>query len=399
VNVPVGLPTGPAGTDVLGYTYRLNPGYEVVPAERLSAGHGVALADADSGRDFYGVLLPRRGSGLEPRSISADTALLALTLQTPGPLPAYSVRISGPGIVQVAHRLVFDGVLQILHGGDFVSGPAAAPLFAVHGTGAKAGDLAVAALKYAQELTWLNERELSFRIYCYGRQPVTPALYREVGPASALKRRLGLDSDGPVQRITGDRWRPLSGNPEGHTAWWQWSRTMPGASTLAADRMTYKLYVSPSVSEVAGVLESVAALLATCRGPTGFKVGAGVEGICRPDKIVVYFPQFEDLQRFGWALEEKIRGCPAHGVPFSADVSADGLLTWGIDPPAAWSRTKSRRTSWRMWLAGLLAEYLLLGTGPEPADPLLWQFALNRLRLSGIDTDTWIPAGTSWMEQ
>ena len=399
MSAPAGPRAGPAGPDIRGHTYRLNPGYEVVPAERLSASHGVALADAESGRDFYGVLLPRQGSGLEPRSISADTALLLLTLQVPGPLPAYSMRQSGFAMAEVVHRLVLDRVLQVFDGGGFVCGPAAMPLFPASGTGTRVGDLAIAALEYAQELTWLNERDLSFRIYLYGRQPITPALSRHFGTPAALKRHLGLDVPGPVQRIIGNGWRHLPEKAGQRAAWWQWIRTVSAASNPTADRPTYKLYVSPSVEEARGVLESVAALLATSRGSTGFKVGAGLEGICRPDKIVVYFPNFEDLQGFGWALADRIRGCPAHGVPFSADVLGEKLLTWGIDPPATWGNGQNRRTSWRMWLAGRLAEYLIAGSGPEAGAQPLWQFALTRLRLSGIDTDTWIPSGMSWVEQ
>ena len=57
-----------------------------------------------------------------------------------------------------------------------------------------------------------------------------------------------------------------------------------------------------------------------------------------------------------------------------------------------------------MWVAERLADYLVqarsqggnaeTGNGSEEMEP--WQFALQRLRLAGVDTDTWVPASGIW---
>jgi hypothetical protein len=92
-----------------------------------------------------------------------------------------------------------------------------------------------------------------------------------------------------------------------------------------------------------------------------------------------------------------LEDCPAHGVPFTASVTTDGLLSWGADPPVLPS-TNGTGTSWRMWVTEQLAGYIEVARNTERGELEPWQFALERLRLSGIDTDTWIPASGMWPE-
>jgi hypothetical protein len=94
-------------------------------------------------------------------------------------------------------------------------------------------------------------------------------------------------------------------------------------------------------------------------------------------------------------VRERLEGMPVHGVPFTAEVTRDGLLSWGIDPPPATrAAAPENRGSWRFWVVNKLAEYLLTATTDGVAQP--WQFALDRLLVDGVDTDTWVPAGTLW---
>ena len=49
-------------------------------------------------------------------------------------------------------------------------------------------------------------------------------------------------------------------------------------------------------------------------------------------------------------------------------------------------------------MSELLAEYLESARSDTENALQPWQFALERLRLAGIDTDTWVPAGGMWRE-
>ncbi|MHB1060175.1 MAG: hypothetical protein ACYC0F_20125, partial [Rhodanobacter sp.] len=80
-------------------TLRSNPGYEAVPLNRLTPAERQSLTaaqpDVASGADCYGVLVPSPGSSLMPVVICRETALLFLTLQSPGPAPDYVLAAPG----------------------------------------------------------------------------------------------------------------------------------------------------------------------------------------------------------------------------------------------------------------------------------------------------------------
>jgi len=146
------------------------------------------------------------------------------------------------------------------------------------------------------------------------------------------------------------------------------------------------------------VLEALTAARAT-----QFKVGADASGLLRPDKIVAYFPSYERLAAAADAVLARLDGAPAQGVPFTAEIGGGGLLSWGVDPPDdVRSVLGGSRESWRVWVAHRLAWALLTArnTAIDPQEHSLepWRFALERVRLEGIDTATWTPSAALWKE-
>ena len=379
--------------------FRANPAYELVLLDRLAPAERGLLAEAEDDGDLYGVLRPRPGSSLELRTASSETALLFMTLCEPGPLPAYVVARLGDELDRTIGRLVLDGVLEIEHEGEYLCGAQAADLIVTGRSAAGRGriaELSVAALRYGQELGDLPESLLALRLYLYGRRPVSAALRSQLADAAAVDAYLGLASGGSARAALEADWQESPSSAEERTYWRHWRphRTR-GAS--APGGVSYKLYVSPAPDALETAIGAVASSLAGAPGLEAFKVGSDLHGICRPDKLVVYFDRLEDLQKGAALLRDRLDGCPAHGVPFTAAVTQDGLLSWGADPPARSSANGSEGGSWRMWVTERLAEYLTLGrTGRGGVEP--WQFALERLRLAGIDTDTWIPASGMWPE-
>jgi hypothetical protein len=129
------------------------------------------------------------------------------------------------------------------------------------------------------------------------------------------------------------------------------------------------------------------------RAPT-FKVGGDVHGLLRPDKLVAYFAGFDQLAEAADRLSARLAGLPAHGVPFTAEVSSDGLLSWGVDPPRQDQRLTSSGQSWRLWVVGRLAAALLAARSAATAhEP--WRYALDRIGLDGVDPWTWVPSSSS----
>jgi hypothetical protein len=377
--------------DFLGRELRANPAYELALWDRLAPEERFALEGLHGDPDFYGVLRPRDSSaGLSVKAVDRETALLFLTLREAGPLPAYVRSVLGVETDRTLGRLVADGVLEVESGSSFVSGPAA---FTGAAGGRQAGGrlarLSVAALRYGQALAIDDPLRLSLRLYGYNRRALSPRWQRRLPSAAAVQEHLGIGPKGPNRRLLGRIW---SASPHSET-WLSWQSRSP--EPPVSQGATYKLYVSPAPEALASGFGAILEAFAAVRAPQ-FKIGAGAAGLLRADKIVAYFPSFDRLAGAADAIAGRLAGIPAQGVPFTSEIASDGLLSWGMDPPARGSW--SGRESWRLWLTHRLARALLAarssaGEGYEP-----WRFALERLSLEGIDTETWTPGARLWKE-
>jgi hypothetical protein len=376
--------------NLLGRDFRANPAYELVLWDRLAPEERRALELLREDPDLYGVLRPREGAaGLGAKSVDRETALLFLTLREPGPLPGYVRSVLGETAGRTVARLVADGIFEIARDGTFVCGAAA---FAAQGEPGAAGGrltgLSLAALRYGQALAVDDPLRLSCRLYGYNRRPLTPRWRRLLASAAAVQAHLGIGPGGANRPALDAAWRSLAPSE----AWMSW-RSRSGEPASALRGTTYKLYVSPAPEALAGSFGAVLDALGAGRAAQ-FKIGAGAAGLLRPDKIVAYFPSFERLAAAAAVVSSRLGGVPAQGVPFTSEIGGDGLLSWGMDPPAA-ERSWRGGESWRLWLTHRLARALLsardAGEGVEP-----WRFALERVRMEGIDTGSWTPAASLW---
>lgn len=373
--------------DLLGCPFRSNPAYELVLYDRLPASERVRLGELRSDPGFYGVLQPREEAlGLGVKTVDRDTALLFLTLREPGPLPSYVRTILGKETGRTIARLVADGVLEVEIEHAFVSGAA---VFSGGREGSVRGGrltaLSVEALRYGEALTVDDPLLLSLRLYGYNGRPLTPRWKHRFAPPGTVEEHLGVASGGRNRAFLDRFWTPQP--PSGH--WLSWRSRLPQPSS-AEERVTWKLYVSPAPEALADGFRAILEALAAGGAPP-FKVGAGAPGLLRADKIVAYFPSFDRLAGAADGMASRLDGIPAQGVPFTSEIGGDGLLSWGVDPPADGSHSWEDRESWRLWLTHRLARALLAArvSGGEGTQP--WRFALERLRLDGVDTDTWTP--------
>jgi hypothetical protein len=189
---------------------------------------------------------------------------------------------------------------------------------------------------------------------------------------------------------------PPSPSREGWRMWRRHDRRRERGTTPG---VTYKLYVSPVPAAIEEAFAETVEAVALAGG-RNFKVGRDVHGLLRPDKPVAYFDEFEQLCSAAERLRTTLDGCAAHGVPFTAELAGNALLSWGIDPPAhlhslTWSPESE---SWRLWITNRLAGALISAKASHPASIEPWRFALKRLRFDGVDTDTWTPDRTVWAE-
>ena len=374
-----------------------NPAYELVLFDRLSTSEQQVLEAVGRDPDGYGVLRPREDARLSVKSVSRDMALLWFTLQTPGPLPRYAVQSLGEECDRVIAQMVLDGILAIQAGGETLSGPAARALLCADqdqsGPETALAALSRRALLYAEALDIGDPIALSARLYAYNRLPASARWRHLLADQAAVERYLGI-RDGATARMHGRGWNRLPSVGEAR-AWiaWQSPRMLHDQHSLD----TYKLYVSPACSELRAAFQSTAETVAHSNA-LHMKVGNDVYGLLRPDKIVAYFREFADLQETAARIMEKLEGCPAHGVPFTAEIGGEGLLSWGIDPPAErHSVPWLQRESWRSRVCNRLATALSLAKGSTVIGTSAARFAMDRLRVDGIDTETWAPTrGLTW---
>jgi hypothetical protein len=376
-------------------TFRVSATFELVVVDRLAPHEQTALAELRQDSSFYGVLRPRADSRQTVKAVDKETALLWMTLQTPGTLPSFvwsdDPESTARGIIQ----LVLDGVLEMQDAGEFVSGPGAAALFAPAQRAANTGRLArqsQAALRYAESLQLTDASRLSARLYEYGRRPRSAAWTTRLPDADSVLEFVGAAPGTRLRRRLDDEWRANDGTSSG---WIAWSTADPTRREISARTPTYKLYVSPDSTDVPRAFEAVVGLGAS--GPAHFKIGADAGGLLRPDKIVLYFADQERLVAGAAELQDALEGTAPHGVPFSAELSGDGLLSWGMDPPSS-ARVVSwhERESWRLWLARRLAAAMVAADGSPDAAMGPAAFAVERLRHEGVDVDGWTPSAALW---
>lgn len=384
-------------------TYRFNPALELVVFDRLEPGLQVRLAGLARDPSFYGVILPvdRQDAAATAKAADRESALLLLTLRTPGPIPAYARRLLGPDAWHTITGLVLDGILEIESGGVFRSGPDAIDSLGIgeydgilddSAPRGRIARLSIDALRHVAALPIGDVAVLAGRLYRYNSLPLSPANAAAAVPTTDLAR-LGLAAPGVAAALDRD-WTCTASGVDGE--WLCWSAAERWESTEGA-RGTCKLYVSPAP---AAIREAFAATVAaaTAHQALAFKAGAGAYGLLRPDKLVIYFRHRDHLSAAAAALAGALAGAPAQGVPFTAGVTADGMISWAADPPLhAGLIGGVASESWRSWLTTQLAAALVAGRsdgGGGWGDAV--RFALRRTAALRIDPRTWIPADTMW---
>ena len=385
--------------NILDGTFRANPECDLVLFERLPPEQQEYLKDLRKEPDFYGVFCPRGETSLTMKSAPRDAALLYLTLREPGRLPEFVRAMFGAGCNQAIAQLVLDGILEIDCDGVFVSRlQAYRAIYGEAESQAARGliaQLSLDAIKYAQRLELSDTMQLSSRLYFYNRIPASLHWRRTFPSREAVLAYLGVQPGGPNQAAIERGW--MRTDAASANGWLHW--TARKRAERSRSGFGYKLYVSPKCEALPEALKTVAEVLSAC-GASHFKTGQDLYGLLRPDKIVGYFPDFESLQNAAAELARRLEGCPPHGVPFTAEMAGGGLLSWGVDPPLEEQSFGSQALeSWRLWVTNRLATALLAGKASPVAGVEPWQFALERLRLEDIDTDTWTPATGIWQRE
>ena len=234
------------------------------------------------------------------------------------------------------------------------------------------GHLSLAALRMAASGFLKEPAAVAQWLYRFGTVPRGPAIDRDFGPDDDPMAVLGMTIGGVARRRLESAYdaTTLSG-------WYSFARTT-AQSPLAP---VCKLYVSPRPEALADAFPRIAEEFVRSE-VRSFKVGRGIEGLLRPDKIIAYFNDRAHMEAAAGALEHVLQGCPTQGVPFTTEVAGNGLLSSGVDPPPG-----NVATSWRAWVTKRLAASLVTRRATPHPDPVA--ATLDDLRLAGIDPENW----------
>ena len=372
-------------------TFRASPLYEIVDPNRITRAERRSLGSFRPGAGGA-ILRPRAANALTLKVAGPDTVALLATLRRAGRLPGRVRDAFDESTNLEIAKLVLDGVLQIRDGRSYVTAAAAhdvvfAPRI-VPAPANRLSQLSHDAIRHGETLDIDETLTLSARLYFYNRAPLTPFWRQRLPDRRSVEALLGLHRRGPTTMVLEAGWH----RHRESEAWLSWSRR---SRRRATTNPPWKLYVSPTCDALRETFDTTVRVLKEYTADA-FKVGADLNGLLRPDKLVIYFRDRTALFAAANALAAELRGVPDQGVPFTGVLAGSPLLSWGVDPPLEENLPSWRESeSWRLWVTNRVALYLL--TAKQTRRPSLppWQFALDRLRLDGVDIDSWAPDLTS----
>jgi len=239
--------------------------------------------------------------------------------------------------------------------------------------------LSLAALRTTAQGAVTDRAVVAQRLYRFGTMPRTAAAERDLGPEDDPLGVLGLCAGGVARRRLDRDYVPTV-----IAGWCAFTRLPLDTAAVT----TCKLYVSPRPDAVGEAFHRLVDVFAET-GVRSFKVGRGIEGLLRPDKIVAYFDDTAHLDVVARALAARLRRTPAQGTPFTCPIDGDGLLSWGIDPPPG-----RAPASWRAWITRYLADALVSRAHETPARRVAG--ALADLAAAGVDGATWLPGAATF---
>lgn len=237
---------------------------------------------------------------------------------------------------------------------------------------ARISQLSSRALDLAAALPTTETARIARWLYHYGSLPRGPTIELDFGPGDDPMAVLGLTLGGVARRKLEAAYEATT-----YPGWFSFALTPTPVLIQAA----CKLYVSPQPEALATAFPIISETFAKM-DVRSFKVGRGIEGLLRPDKIIAYFDNRSDLDAVADTLCEKLNGCPAQGVPFTAEAGLDGLLSWGIDPPPS-----TEALSWRSWITKQLANEIVKAR--PSSGSVAVAAALRGVAALGVNTARW----------
>ncbi|AIE83718.1 hypothetical protein [Fimbriimonas ginsengisoli] len=388
--------------------FRVNPNYTLVAADRLPERFTFGSASAG----HFGLFVPKRGADRWTQTVraSAEAALLYFSVRKPARLPFHlRSQLTVPMSDRVGN-LLLAGILDVECNGEFVTGLRAIRLLEAGIQGksrpeSRTAAISDAALDYGYRFLQAAShapsragltRSVIQRLYQYNAVPPSRTSRALLSTEESVLSFLNIDKNEPV--ISSPSSRSWTFHPAERGGWWH--HWQPGRTENARNAIDTlrdrtwegdaKLYISPVVADLPRVL-SASLPIVMGSDAVGMKIGASMPGLLRPDKMVVYFANAADLLDTAAVLAKGLGTAEAQGVPFTADLTGDGLLSWGSDTPADESAGRRTSSSWRVWVSEVLGNALVTASKRDLSLAEARDFAKAKAEFAGIDASLWRP--------
>ena len=374
---------------LLNETFAASEDWFLVEKGGLNQPEQNALAGLLSNENIFGIFKPAASRPhLNPKLAYKEVALLFYYLQQPAILPAFVKDVYDDDMNALLAKLVADEVLKIKINDGFVCGTAATEwLFnennQYHASGNQfISNLSGRAIMYALQLKNAGQDLITAALYAYNTMPVVAE-----ERVTDAERLLGIGFNTTLEKELLKDW--IKFQPTKEYKWLMWNRRNTTAMDTSKSSV-YKLYVSPLLKDLPEVFERATRLLSST-GARGFKTGSDHFGLARPDKFVIYFTTYHDMVNAADVLKTELHQYPAQGVPFTAQLDENGLLSWGIDPPKEEVLQQWEGGSWRAQIAEKIASAIVQAKSNNAGTAEAMHYINQKMLLERINPFTWTP--------
>ncbi len=381
---------------ILNEEFRINPLYTLREWNIIGHREKELISGLHDEADVYGVFSPTTpGSSLSIKLAYHELALVYLHLTQSSLLPHYLTASHEDSFNQAIAQLILDQVLEIKWNEKFVSGAHATE--ALFGKSLSADQhipdfisiLSKQGIEYVLNLDEAEMRAIANRLYTYNTLPWDTSLKRNFNENTDTRDFVFSNSRVSLTSLLNKEWYLTTDPSKDH--WLGWSRRhFVDTSSNLTDRGDYKLYISPVIHDLPQVM-NVALPILTSSNAFSFKIGNGIQGLLRPDKMVAYFNNKSSLLSAAGELKNKFNDCKVQGVPFTAQIDDKGILSWGFDPPGSDVLDAIEGGSWRCRVTDQIALAIVQAKTEKLDHGQAIDFIGSKLFVTGINPYNWTP--------
>lgn len=392
--------------NMLDKKFRLNPIFEITPFKELDEKNRKRFSHIIKNKSMSSLLLAPSDARVTVKALNSTMVDFLTRLKTPhalSELPEKFYAGRGDDLRKLVVRLVLDGVLEVRDGGKFLSGVEAVQTVLFPSSAEWEGEKAVEsnriqllsseAVGLILRLEKMKTVEISNFLYTYNNLPLCGRVRNRFPDEEAVAEFLGLHSDNtwdgmPRSIRPKRRERDRAGEIRMYDRVWRYWHLRSRQGSM--EELNYKVYVSPSLEDLPAAFQTVRAM-APDSGAYSMKMGRNAPELYRSDKLIVYFTEFEDAEKFAATLARRLTPFKPQGVPFSYQVIAESpIVSMGVDPPKKFGE----KNSWRRYITDNIALAVQSASRSNAEDTRGYVHA--QMRMLGIDPVRWRPVRNDW---